>query len=77
MDLGCYLDDMRTELQTLFLSNLFPNAIPRRRPSDPSKKVLSLHPSSVKSLRQHFLKNTAWGKKSVATQLEVHNEFHG
>ena len=77
MDVGCYLDDMRTELQTLLLSNLFPNVIPRRRPADPSKKVLSLEPSAVKSLRQHFLKNTAWGKKSVATQLDVHHEFHG
>lgn len=77
MDLGCYLDDMRTELQTLFLSNLFPNTIPRRRPADPSKKVLSLEASAVKSLRQHFLKNTAWGKKAIATQLDVHYEFHG
>lgn len=77
MDVGCYLDDMRTELQMLLLSNLFPNVIPRRRPADPSKKVLSLEPSAVKSLRQHFLRNTAWGKKSVATQLEVHHEFHG
>jgi hypothetical protein len=77
MDLGCYLDDMRTELQTLFLSNLFPNTIPRRRPADPSKKVLSLEPNAIKSLRQHFLKNTAWGKKAIATQLDVHHEFHG
>lgn len=77
MEVGCYLDDMRTELQTLLLSSLFPNVIPRRRPADPSKKVLSLDPSAVKSLRQHFLKNTAWGKKSVATHLDVHHEFHG
>jgi hypothetical protein len=77
MDVACYLDDMRTELQMLLLSNLFPNVIARRRPADPSKKVLSLEPSAVKSLRQHFLKNTAWGKKSVATQFDVHHEFHG
>jgi hypothetical protein len=77
MDVGCYLDDMRAELQMLLLSNLFPNVIPRRRPADPSKKVISLEPSAVKSLRQHFLKNTAWGKKSVAMQLDVHHEFHG
>jgi hypothetical protein len=77
MDLGCYLDDMRIELQTLFLSNLFPNTIPRRRPADPSKKVLSLEASAVKSLRQHFLKNIAWGKKAIASQLDVHHEFHG
>ena len=77
MDLGCYLDDMRTELQMLLLSNLFSNVIPRRRSADPSKKVLSLEPSAVRSLRQHFLTNTAWGKKSVATQLNVHHEFHG
>lgn len=77
VDVGCYLDDIRTELQTLLLGNLFPNTIPRRRPADPSKKVLSLEPNAVKSLRQHFLKNTAWGKRSVATQLEVHHEFHG
>lgn len=76
-DLGCYLDDMRTELQMLLMSNLFPNIIPRRRPADPSKKVLSLEPSAIKSLRQHFLKNTAWGKKSIAVQMDVHNEFHG
>jgi hypothetical protein len=77
MDLSCYLGDMRAELQTLLLSNLFPNTIPRRRPADPSKKVLSLESNAVKSLRQHFLKNTAWGKKAVATQMDVHNEFHG
>jgi hypothetical protein len=76
-DLGCYLDDMRTELQTLLLSHLFPNTILRRRPADSSKIVLSLEPMAVKSLRQHFLKNTEWGKKAVATLLNVHREFHG
>lgn len=77
MDLVCYLDDMRTEFQILLLSDLFPNIIPRRRPADPSKRVLSLEPSVVKSLRQHFLKNTSWGRKAVATQLDVHHQFHG
>ena len=77
MDLGSYLDDLRTELQTLLLSHLFPHIMARRRPADPSKKVLSLEPSTVKSLRQHFLKHTAWGKSAVATQLDVHREFHG
>lgn len=77
MDLDCYLSDMRTELQTLLLSYLFPNTLPRRRPADPSKKVISLEPAAVNSLRQHFLKNTAWGKSAVNTQLSVHREFHG
>ncbi len=76
-DLGSYLDDMRTELQILLLSSLFPNNVPRRRPADPSKKVLSLEPNAVKSLRNHFMKNTDWGKETVATQLDVHREFHG
>lgn len=76
-DLGCYLDDMRTELQMLLLSHLFPNTLDRRRPADPSKKVLSLEPELVSGLRQHFLKHTPWGKKVIATQLAVHHEFHG
>lgn len=76
-DLDCYLIDMRTELQTLLLSYLFPNTVPRRRPADPSYKVITLEPQAVRSLRQHFLKNTEWGKRTVKTQLEVHREFHG
>lgn len=76
IDLDCYLSDMRYELQTLLLSYLFPNAVPRRRPADPTKKVISIEPDAVKSLRQHFLKNTAWGKNAVNTQLSVHHEFH-
>lgn len=76
-DLDGYLSDMRTELQTLLLSYIFPNTIPKRRPADPSKKVVTLEPATVKSLRQYFLKNTAWGKSAVGTQLAVHREFHG
>lgn len=76
-DLDCYLMDMRVELQTLFLSYLFPNTVPRRRPADPSKKVITLAPLNVKSLRQHFLRNTEWGKNAVNSELEVHREFHG
>lgn len=76
-DLGCYLDDMRTELQMLLLSHLFPNTLARRRPADPSKKVISLDPELVNGLRQHFLKHTPWGKNAIAVQLAVHNEFHG
>ena len=77
MDLDCYLMDMRVELQTLLLGHLFANTVPRRRPSDPSKRVITLDPAGIKSLRQHFLKNTDWGKRAVASQLEVHRDFHG
>jgi len=77
VDLGCYLDDMRTELQMLLLSHLFSKKLQRRRPVDPSKKALSLEPELVNGLRQHFLKHTPWGKKAIAYQLAVHNEFHG
>jgi hypothetical protein len=77
VDLGCYLDDMRTELQMLLLSHLFSKKLQRRRPVDPSKKALSLEPELVNGLRQHFLKHTPWGKKAIASQLAVHNEFHG
>jgi hypothetical protein len=76
-DLDSYLSDMRTELQMLLLSSLFPNVIPRRRPADPAAKVISLDAASVKSLRQHFLKSTEWGRRTVQTQMEVHREFHG
>ena len=77
MDLDCYLMDMRVELQTLLLGHLFPNTVPRRRPADPSKKVISLHPAQVKSLRQYFLKNTDWGRNAVRKLLDTHREFHG
>ncbi|WP_299160944.1 hypothetical protein, partial [Accumulibacter sp.] len=76
-NVSCYLDDMQTELQMLLLSDLFPNVIPRRRPADPSRKVLSLEPSAVKILRQHFLENTPWGKKTVAIQFDVDHDFQG
>lgn len=76
MDLDCYLMDMRVELQTLLLSNLFPNTVPRRHPADPSRKVISLDPAKVKNLRQYFSKNTDWGRNAVRTQLDVHREFH-
>ena len=62
LDLCCYLGDMRTELQILLIGHLFPNSLPKRRPADPSKKVLSLDPMYVKNLRNHLYKNTAWGK---------------
>lgn len=73
----CYLMDMRTELQMLLLSGLFPHVMPRRRPADPNLKVISLDPASVKSLRQHFWKNTEWGRRAVGTKMDVHREFHG
>ena len=76
MDIEGYLTDMRTELQTLLLSYLFPNTVPKRRPSDPNTKVISLEPAGVNSLRLHFLKGTAWGKQAVETQMQVHREFH-
>ena len=76
-DLDSYLGDMRTELQELLLSGLFPNQLPKRRPADPGKKVISLNAAVVKSLRAHFLKHTKWGQKSVLSHIEVHREFHG
>jgi hypothetical protein len=71
-----YLGDLRVELQSLLLGRLFPNTIPRRRPADSQIKVISLEPSAVRVLRQHFLKRTAWGKRAVATALEVHAEHN-
>ena len=76
-DAQSFLTDIQTELQVVSLGALFPNSPVRRAPADPSKRVLSLEPASVKSLRQYFLKNTAWGKSAVATSLEVHRHFHG
>lgn len=76
-DAQCFLSDIQTELQQLFLGPLFPNKPPRRVPADPSKRVLSLEPSAVRSLRQYFLKNTDWGRAAVATSMEVHKKFHG
>ena len=76
-DAQCYLTDIQTELQQLFLGSLFPNQPRRRSPADPSKRVLSLDPASIRSLRQHFLKNTAWGRSAVATSMDVHRQFHG
>ena len=76
-DAQSFLGDIQTELQAFFLGALFPNGPIRRAPADPSKRVLSLDPAAVRSLRQHFLKNTAWGKSAVTTSLEVHRHFHG
>ena len=76
-DLDSYLSDMRTELQELLLIDLFPNRTPKRRPLDPSKKVISLNTATVKSLRTYFLKHTEWGRKSGQVHLEVLREFHG
>jgi hypothetical protein len=76
-DAQSFLTDIQTELQLLFLGPLFPNRPPRRVPADPTKRVLSLDPSAVRSLRQHFLKNTSWGRSVVSTSMEVHQKFHG
>lgn len=75
-DLGCYLGDLSTEIQQLLLSGLFANTLPKRRPADPTKKVISLDRLMVKSHRAYFLKNTEWGKNAVGTIMEVHKEFH-
>ncbi len=76
MALDCYLSDMRVELQKLLLGHLFEAVVPRRRPADPSVKVVTLEPANVKSLRQHFLKNTAWGKSTVESIFAVHREYN-
>jgi hypothetical protein len=76
-DAQSYVTDIQTELQFIFLGELFPNRPIRRSPADPAKKVLSLDPAAVRSLRQHFLKNTAWGKTAVEASLKVHEHFHG
>jgi hypothetical protein len=76
-DAQSYVTDIQTELQFIFLGDLFPNRPIRRSPADPAKRVLSLDPAAVKSLRQHFLRNTAWGKTAVDTSFKVHEHFHG
>lgn len=76
MELDCYLSDMRVELQKLLLGHLFDAVVPRRRPADPSMKVVTLETANVKSLRQHFLKNTAWGQSTVESMLAVHREYN-
>lgn len=77
LDAQSYLTDIQIELQQLFLGPLFPNKPPRRVPIDPSKRVLSLESSAVRSLRQYFLENTDWGRSTAAIGMEVHQQFHG
>jgi hypothetical protein len=75
MDLTCYLGDLRTELQMLLLGDLFPaNIVPRRQPPDPTVKVITLDPASIKILR-HGFDETEWGRERLQMMQETGNHF--
>lgn len=77
MDFNTYLSDLRNELQTLLLGELFPgNRLPKRVPIDPAMKVISLEPEAVNHLQEHFLNKTEWGKQAKKTEAEVQKHFH-
>jgi hypothetical protein len=62
-DLAGYLTDIRNEVQSVLLGPLFPgNVLPRRKPIDSRRKVLSLHPDVIPKLREYFLTQTEWGR---------------
>jgi hypothetical protein len=71
-----FVSDLQTELQLIFLGQLFPGQPVRRRPSDPSQRVVTLESAAIKGHRDHFLRNTAWGKRMVEDQMAVHRHFH-
>lgn len=75
LNLGCYLDDMRREIQSVLLGGLFSNTLPSRVPTDPTLKVISLDSTHVDELRSYFYHHTAWGKGVAALRAEVEHEL--
>ena len=76
MDINTYLSDLRNELQTLLLGELFPgNRLPKRIPIDPAFKVISLEPEAIGQLQEYFLNQTEWGKQSKKYEMDAHIRF--
>ena len=76
MEINTYLSDLRNELQTLLLGELFPgNRLPKRIPIDPAFKVISLEPEAIGQLQEYFLNQTEWGKQSKKYEMDAHMRF--
>lgn len=76
MDINTYLSDLRNELQTLLLGELFSgNRLPKRIPIDPAFKVISLEPEAIGQLQEYFLNQTEWGKQSKKYEMDAHMRF--
>jgi hypothetical protein len=66
-DIGCYIHDLRIELQNALLGSLFSHRVPKREPDDPSYKVISLTPDTyVEKLKKYFTEETNAGKSAQA-----------
>lgn len=61
-DIIGYLYDFNVEIQNIFLSKLFNNKVPRRKPLDPRIKVISTEPEEMEKLRKYFEEETDWGR---------------
>ncbi len=68
---ACYVHDLVIEAQNNLLSGLFEHRVPRRKPLDPSCKVISTEPENVRQLLRHFEHDSAWGKAKANTEAEV------
>jgi len=61
-EFGNIVYDMRVEIQNLLLGELFERKVPKRKPMDPTIKVISTEPKVVAELEKFYENETAWGK---------------
>lgn len=71
VELHGYLEDLNTELQNVFLSNLFEHKATIRKPLNPRLKVITTDPENLKELKRFFLEDTNWGKTIAKMDAEL------
>ncbi len=74
-DMGCYIFDFRVEIQNLLLGSLFEHRVPKRKPINPSLKIISTDPDEIESLRRYFREETHWGKHVQEVNEQVRKSY--
>ena len=75
-DLGGWLMDFRTEIQTITLGKLFPeNKASIRQPIDPDCIVIKTDPESISKVISHFESRTQWGREKKEIEEQVKKKY--
>lgn len=71
---GDYTYDLRIEIQNLLLAGIFNRKLERRKPLDPTLKVVSTEAKEYAALTEYFEHETAWGREMQETMTRVRSQ---
>jgi hypothetical protein len=71
LEFAMYSHDFKVEAQNALLGSIFTHRVGKRKPLDPSVKVIATDPDSVRELTEYFKNETAWGRERKETEERV------